>query len=308
MTIPMKDFMDKVPGGVIIVPLLIGCGLNTFCPELLQIGSFTTGIATGSSALMGVLFLCLGAQLDVRCAPQALKTGVSLVIAKLGVAALLGWCAGRFFGDNLFGLSMLAIIAAVSNSNGAMYATMTATYGTESDRGAMAVVSMNDGPFLTMVVMGASGSADIPYISLIAALIPLIIGIIIGNLDPKMRKLFTDGTTMIILMVAFAVGCTMHFQQILDGGLSGVALGLFALLIGGVVCIMIDKLTGGSGIAGAAISSVAANAVATPAAVAAVDSSFLPIVGVATAQIAAASVVTCLLTPFLVAYVTKKNG
>ncbi|MBQ8664005.1 MAG: 2-keto-3-deoxygluconate permease [Eubacterium sp.] len=308
MTIPMKDFMDKVPGGVIIVPLLIGCALNTFCPEVLMIGSFTTGIATGSAALMGALFLCLGAQLDIRCAPQAVKTGAALVIAKLAVATLIGWGIGHFFNDNLFGLSMLAVIAAVSNSNGALYATMTATYGTKSDRGAMALVSLNDGPFLTMMVMGASGSADIPYISLIAALIPLFIGVVIGNLDPKMRKVFMEGTTMIILLVAFSVGCTMHFQQILSGGISGILLGLCAIAIGGIVCIIVDRMTGGSGVAGAAISSVAANAVATPAAVAAVDSKFLPIVGVATAQIAAASIVTCLLTPFLVAWVAKKKG
>lgn len=308
MIIPIKSYLSKIPGGTIIIPLLIGCGLNTLCPNLLQIGSFTTGIATGSSTLLGVLFLCLGTQFNMKCATQAMKTGVTLVVMKLVVAVILGWCAGYFFNDNLLGLSALAIIAAVSNSNGALYAAMTATYGSESDRGAIAFVSVNDGPFLTMMVMGASGAADIPYVSIIAALVPLLIGIVIGNIDETMRKIFAEGTPLIIIMVGFSVGCTMHFGQVIDGGISGVLLGFFAIIIGGAVCIIADRLTGGSGVAGAAISSVAGNAIATPAAIAAVDHSFQSIVGVATAQIAAASITTCLLTPFLVSFVAKRSS
>ena len=192
-TVPIKNFLDKFPGGIIIIPLLIGCLLNTFCPAVLQIGSFTTGLATGTSSLMGALFICLGAQLNVKCAPQALKTGFTLLIAKLLAGVLIGLLAAKLFNDSLLGLSMLAIVAAVSNSNGAMYATLTGQYGTASDQGATAIISFNDGPFLTMIVMGAAGAASIPYMSLVAALAPLVLGIILGNLDPKMRACLTNG-------------------------------------------------------------------------------------------------------------------
>lgn len=42
-------FLRKVPAGMMIVPLLIGSFMNTFFPEALKIGSFTT--ATFSSAV-----------------------------------------------------------------------------------------------------------------------------------------------------------------------------------------------------------------------------------------------------------------
>lgn len=91
-SVPIKNFLDKFPGGIIIIPLLIGCLLNTFCPSVLQIGSFTTGLATGTSSLMGALFICLGAQLNVKCAPQALKTGFAGVAAAQIAAASIVTC------------------------------------------------------------------------------------------------------------------------------------------------------------------------------------------------------------------------
>lgn len=307
MTIPVKDFLDKFPGGMIIFPLIIGCILNTLCPEVLQIGSFTTGLATGSASLMAVLFIIIGSQLNLKCAPQALKTGFTLVVVKLLTAVIIGVISAKLFNNALFGLSSLAIIAAVSNSNGAMYATLTGQYGTPSDQGATAIISLNDGPFLTMITMGAAGIASIPYMSLVAAIVPLIVGIILGNIDPKLRECLGKGMDVVVLTLAFAIGCTMNLGQIVQGGLSGIILGIMAVGIGGATCIIGDKLSGGSGIAGAAISSVAANAIATPAALAAIDPSLTEIAGVATAQITASVIVTCLATPFLAAWVMKGN-
>ena len=70
MSIPIKKWLDKVPGGIIIVPLFLGCIINTLFPAALQIGSFTTGIVNGTSALVGLFFICMGAQLDLKCAPH----------------------------------------------------------------------------------------------------------------------------------------------------------------------------------------------------------------------------------------------
>ena len=65
MAVPIKKWLDKIPGGIIIVPLFLGCLIKTFFPASLQIGSFTTGIVTGTSALEGIFIVCMGAQLDL---------------------------------------------------------------------------------------------------------------------------------------------------------------------------------------------------------------------------------------------------
>lgn len=304
--LPIKRFLDKFPGGIVIIPLLVGCFMNTFFPAALQIGSFTTGIANGTAALIGALFLCLGGQLDLRCAKQAVKTGVVLVIVKYGVSIIIGVIIARVFNNSFLGMSALAVIAGVSNSNGAMFATLTGQYGSESDQGAVAIISINDGPFLTMIALGAAGAANIPFMSVVAALVPLIVGCILGNLDHEMRTMFTNAMSAIIFVSAFAVGCSMSFGQVIQGGISGIILGALAVLCG-FINIGADKLTGGTGIAGAAISSVAANAIATPAVIAEIDPAYKSIAGIAAAQLASAVIVTCLVTPFLAAWVDKRN-
>ena len=218
MAVPIKKWLDKIPGGIIIVPLFLGCLINTFFPAALQIGSFTTGIVNGTSALVGIFFVCMGAQLDLKCAPQAMKTGFAITIAKFAVSVAIGLVAAHFFNDSMFGLSALAIIAAASNSNGALFGALTKTYGSEADQGAVAIISLNDGPFLTMVAMGAAGIASIPYMILVASVIPLLVGIILGNLDPKMRKCLSDGGEVTIMVLGFALGANMSLQQVARGG------------------------------------------------------------------------------------------
>lgn len=36
--------MKRFPAGVMVIPLICGCLVNTLCPEVLKIGGFTTGL------------------------------------------------------------------------------------------------------------------------------------------------------------------------------------------------------------------------------------------------------------------------
>ena len=306
----IKATIDKIPGGMMVVPLVLGALINTFMPSALNIGGFTTALfKNGASPLIGAFLLCMGAGISIKAAPRALLQGSSITFTKLIVAILIGLAVEKFFGANgIWGISGLAIIAAMSNSNGGLYAALVGEFGNERDVGAISILSLNDGPFFTMIALGAAGMANIPMMALVAVLVPLVVGMILGNLDPKMREFLTKGGPLLIPFFAFALGAGINLEMLLQGGIAGVLLGVLTTFVGGFFNIQADRLVGGSGIAGAAASSTAGNAVATPLAIATADPSLLEVTQAAAPLIAASVITTAILTPVLTSWVAKRNA
>jgi len=304
----IKATIDKVPGGMMVIPLLVGAIFKTFFPQFWTLGGFSTAIADNPMAILGVFLVCMGAGMDVKAAPKALKIGFVQTVTKFGVAVIVGLIVGRFFGENgLWGISALAFISAMSSTNGGLYTALTAEFGTKEEVGAIAVLSIKDGPFLTMIALGSAGIASIPFITLVGVILPLLVGIILGNLDKEMREFLTKAGMVMIPFFAFGLGCKIDFNNILNAGFSGLLLGLLTIGVCGFFTILADKMTGGSGVAGAANASAAGNAVATPAAVAMVDPSLAATAALATPQVAAAVITTALLVPLLTAYMSKRH-
>lgn len=188
-----------------------------------------------------------------------------------------------------------------------MYAGIVHDFGDNIDEAAVGITILAVGPYITMIALASSGLASFSLITLVATILPLLVGMVLANLFPAIKKILNDGMNASIVVVGFALGCTMNFQQIFTGGLSGILLGFVVTFVGGICAILADKLTGGSGVAGAAISSCAGANMATPAALAAVDASYKSVVGTATAQITAAVVITAILTPILTAWIYRHN-
>ncbi len=304
----IKASIEKVPGGMMVIPLIIGALVNTFTPGVLKIGGFTTAMATGATTIIGVFLFCMGAGMDVKAAPKALKTGFVITAVKFGVGVGVGLLVAKLFGTNgLWGLSSLAIISAMTNTNGGLYAALTGEFGNKLEVGAIAIISVNDGPFLAMIALGTAGIATIPILSLVGVILPIALGMLVGNLDKQMRNFLMKGGPMLIPFFAFALGCGLSLDMLIRAGLPGIILGVLTVGIGGTFNIMADKASGGTGVAGAASSSTAGNAVATPAAVAMLDPSMATIAAIATPQVAASTITTAILVPILTTFIAKRN-
>lgn len=207
------------------------------------------------------------------------------------------------------GLTTLAIISAVTNSNGSVYLALMKTYGDTTDCAAMALLALNDGPLLTMIALGASGLANIPFMALIATVIPIIVGMIVGNLDKETQTFFEPAGNILIPFVGLTLGAGINLSNVIKGGLPGIVLGLISVFVGGAFIVFCDRIIGRRpGYAGWAVATTAGNAVAVPAAIGLVDPAWAPYVGEATTQVAAAVVVTAIIAPLMTNWWANKYG
>ena len=165
--------VKKIPGGTMVVPLLIGAAINTFCPWILRIGSFTTAVFSnkGAASLVGISLVFIGSQLRIKEAPEALKRGSVLLVAKFVAGAGFGLLVAKLCGvAGFWGLSVLAIISCIASGNGGLYTALVTDYGDPVDVAALSILNIKDGPFLTMLALGATGIANIPVMSLFCLL------------------------------------------------------------------------------------------------------------------------------------------
>lgn len=295
--------ITRVPGGLMVVPLFLGMVLNTFFPDLLKIGGFTQALTgVGYPTMLGMYLFVAGTKMTFRAAPRMLLRGFGLLVAKVGTATVFALTVAKLFDGSVFGLSTLAVMVAMSDTNGGMFLALTSVMGSDDDAGTYVVQTIETGPFLTMIIFVGAGLAVIPWLTMVSVVAPIVAGAILGNLDDELRQFFGSHEPVIVPFMAFTLGQTISLAAVVTAGIPGVVLGLTVVTVTGAVCIAADRLLGGTGIAGAAASSTAGNSAVVPQAVALADPSYAAIAPAATVQVAASVIVTAICTPLLTSW------
>jgi 2-keto-3-deoxygluconate permease len=299
--------MNRVPGGLMVCPLFLGMVINTFFPHLLKIGGFTEALSgIGYPTVLGMYLFAVGTKMTLKAAPKMLKRGFGILATKIGVATIFALTVAKLFHGSILGLSTLAVMVAMSDTNGGMFLALTSAMGDKEDVGTYVLQSIETGPFLTMLIFVGTGLANIPWLTMVSVIAPIFVGAILGNLDSDIRDFFGSHEPIIVPFMAFTLGQNINLRSVLTAGLPGVVLGIVVFIVTGFCCIVADKLLGGSGVAGAAASSTAGNSAAVPQAVALADRSYVGVAPAATVQVAASVIVTAILTPLLTAWMFRK--
>lgn len=313
--IHIKRAVERVPGGMMIVPLLIGSLIATFLPDMPKFfGSFTNALFTGSLPILAVFYVCMGASIDVKATPYLLRKGGALFVTKVGTAIVAGVVLGHFLGEQpvssgLFaGISTLAVVAAMNDTNGGLYMALMGQYGRSEDVGAYTIMSLESGPFLTMVTLGVAGLSAFPWPTLVGSILPLAIGMLLGNLDREMRAFLGRAVPVMIPFFALALGAGLDLHKVWQAGLLGIVLGVAVVIVTGVPLFFADRLTGGTGVAGVAAANTAGKAAAVPALIAAANPVYTEAAKTATLLVAACVVVTAIVSPILTASVARRVG
>lgn len=309
--------VKKVPGGLMLVPLLLGALCHTFTPEAGKyFGSFTNGLISGTVPILSVWFFCMGASINYKNAGLVIRKSGTIVVTKILVAWVVGFICVQFMPRQgmieygfFAGLSTLAIVTSMDMTNGGLYASLMQQYGSKEEAGAFVLTSIESGPLVTMMILGSTGAAHFEPHLFVGAVLPFLIGFVLGNLDPELRDFFTPAGTIMIPFFAFALGNTINLAVIGQTGLLGIVLGLGVIVVTGIPLILADKFIGGGhGGAGLAASSTAGAAVTNPMIVGQMLPEFQPIVPAATALVATCVVVTSIVVPIITAFWCKRFG
>lgn len=306
----IKQSIDQIPGGLMLVPLFIGAICHTFFPDSGKyFGSFTNGLITGTVPILAVWFFCMGAGIDIRATGTVLRKSGTLVLTKIAVAWIVAVIAAKILPGNgiqtgfFAGLSTLAIIAAMDMTNGGLYASIMQQYGSKEEAGAFVLMSIESGPLVTMLIMGTSGLATFEPRLFVGAVLPFLIGFGLGNLDSELREYFGKASNVMIPFFAFALGNTIDLNVITKTGFLGIFLGISVIIITGIPLMLTDKyIGGGNGTAGLAASSTAGAAVTNPLIIGEMLPEFKPAAQTATALVATSVIVTSIMVPILTAW------
>lgn len=298
------DNVKKIPGGLMLVPMAIAALINTFIPEVMAIGNPTSAIFSsyGTMCIVGILLVFTGIQFRVNQIPLVIKRGGVLIASKLIINIVIGIIIMKVFGlGGIFGISTLALVAAITSCNPGMYIALMKSYGDEIDIANFALLNLIGLPFIPICILGFAGGYGIDYKSIIATLIPILIGIILGSLDCDIREFVKDGTNVVIPFLGFCLGASINLKYAFSNIELGLILYAIFLIINYIPLLIIDKfILKQKGHASTAISCMAGLAITVPKLMAEVDSSYLLYVDSATSQIAFAVVISTIVTPILI--------
>lgn len=303
--------MKKVPGGLMLIPMLIVAIINTFCPEVLNIGSATTGVfKTGTMCTIGMILFTSGTQLKLANLPQALKRGGVFVLFRtiivFAVCIILNATVGL---DGIAGLSTLALVIVFSSCNPGVYAAVCSTYGDAVDMAAMGVINIIAVPQYALIVLAivcGGGDANVNILKIIVGTItPFVIGFILGNLDDTFTKMFSTATPIILIFMGCCFGSSINIITAIKSGIRGVILGLLFIVISMAIIVPIDMfILKRPGYAGAVFCTVGGVSIGAPAVIAQTLPQFEPYVAEATGQLAFAVIIGAIVSPII----AKKLG
>ncbi len=309
----MLKFMRKIPGGLLLVPMFISALINTLAPGFFaQFGGITEALLTprGANYVVGLICFCSASMLDVKSLGKVLKKQGTLLLIKIILCLGLSTLFMKVFGLNgILGISAIAFTIAICSINPSMYLALVSEYGEARDKGAFGLTGLLCVPAFPIFVFSVTQGGSIDWMPIIATLIPIVLGLVIGNLDKDLAKLFGGMLGPLTPFMGWSFGAGINLISAVKAGPQGVIISIiFYLLMIPLILFVETKILKESGISTLGISSIAGLSVSIPSIMAFANPEFTPYAADATAQIAFGVVLTSILTPVIAQRFAKKRG
>lgn len=149
--------VQRVPGGLMLIPMILAMFVNSFFPGVAQIGNPAQAIfsSNGTMTIVGIMLLFAGIHTDPHSLVLCFKKSGLLILLKLIISIVFGLTVMHFCGlDGLFGISTLALVACVSSTNSGLYMALMDQYGDGGGQGGVCTAQHRGPPLCPRVHLG----------------------------------------------------------------------------------------------------------------------------------------------------------
>lgn len=300
----MLDKINKIPAGTFLIPMLLSALLYTISPNFVRIGGLTEAAFSGDGLnfILGAICLCSGTGIDVKKLVKILKRQGILLVTKLVLSISLGLGVIALFGqEGIFGISSVALVVALSSINPALYLSLVNDFGNEEDPAAFGLTGLFSIPVVPIIVYSLTSSGgSMDWSPIYSTLIPIAIGMLLGNLDKKFTALFGPGVALFIPLMGWNIGQGIDLVEATKSGLLGILLVIIYYIFTSPIFFTDKFVLKQDGIAGLSMISIAGVSVSAPMLLSQTHPELAPYVTSATAQLLTGVVITSLVTSFLV--------
>ena len=239
----MYNFMRKFPGGLLLVPMLLSAIFYTFSPELFRIGGMTQAMFTtdGLNYVIGLTCFCSGAGLNVHRIGKVLKKQGVLLLTKIIICVIASIIFIQLFGQaGIWGISAVAFIAAICSTNPSLYLALEDEMGTPDDVSAFGLVGLLCVPAYPMLIFGLSQETAIDWMPIISTLVPILLGMLVGNLDENMAKFLAPGVSVLTPFMGWSFGASINLIEAVQSGLQGVIITIMFYVLMVPILLMVE--------------------------------------------------------------------
>ncbi|MFU2193826.1 2-keto-3-deoxygluconate permease [Streptococcus pluranimalium] len=204
--------------------------------------------------------------MKLKTLTQVFKNYGILLLARFIISTVASLIFIKLFGlDGIWGLSAIAFICTLTSMNPTLFLALMKDYGDESDQAAFGLVAVMALPIIPMFIYGLTSPTPLNFMPILSTLFPLVLGIIIGNLDHDLSQHMAPAMGFIIIMLGWGVGANINLFEAMKAGLPGIMMAILYYLIGALPLILIEKyILKRSGASATALSTVAGLSASIP--------------------------------------------
>ncbi len=309
----MVKKLQKLPAGLFLVPMIISMIIYTIAPNLMMTGGMVQSLFSGEGVgfIVAALTFYSGTSLNFKRLVRILKRHGVILVVKGIVSVTLSLLYIKFFGQaGILGVPALAFVVAVSSVNPAVYMSTVDVYGNDDDPAAYGLTGLFSLPLFPIIVysiVAGSAGGGMDWTPVFTTLIPLIAGMILGNIDPDFAAVFTPGIGAILPLLGWNLGQGMNLVEAIKAGGSGLILLAMFYVLNYYVFILDNKILKNDGIVALGLWNVAGVSTSTPAVIIGLYPAIVGQYGsAAISQVLLVCVITSVLTPVIAQFQYKR--